>query len=222
MARKKNYRAYLPMLIAATVLIVVLALMVYFISNLKSDKKEKRERKPQTVTLVKPPPPPPQPPKVEKPPEPPKEKIEEPRSEPEPEPEPLPDVDQPPPGDLGLDAEGGAGADGFGLVGRKGGRGLLGGGGGGSPFARYGRMAANEIQDVLSGNDELRRKGYTAAGKLWVNPDGSVQRIELTRGSNDAEIDDLLNRVLRKVKKLGEAPPPELEQPIKFKITVRM
>jgi len=52
------------------------------------------------------------------------EKIEEPEPEPE---EPLPDVpDEKPAGDTGLDAEGTAGSDAFGLVGRKGGKGLLG------------------------------------------------------------------------------------------------
>lgn len=211
------------MLIAALGVIAVIVAVIYLIGQIKFEKKEKKDKKPQQITLVKPPPPPPPPPKAEKPPEPPKEKIEEPQPEPEPEPEPepLPDAEEAPPGDLGLDAEGGAGSDGFGLVGRKGGRGLF-GGGGGHPFARYGRMAANEIQSVLSENDELRRKGYTAVGKLWLKPDGAIDRIELARGSNDDRIDELLNRMLRRVKKLSEAPPPDMEQPIKFKITVRM
>ena len=175
------------------------------------------------MTLVKPPPPPPPPPKVEKPPEPPKEKIEEPVPEPEPEPEePVPDVEEAPPGeDLGLDAEGGAGSDGFGLVGRKGGRGLF-GGGGGSPFAKYGKMAASEIREVLSENEKLRRKGYTAVGKLWLEADGTVEKIEIARGSNDPDIDNLLVRTLNKLKRINEPPPPQMEQPIKFKITVRL
>jgi periplasmic protein TonB len=222
MTRNKHYRVYLPRIAGGIIVVVLICLLVNFISNLKHDKKEKKENKPQQVTLVKPPPPPPPPPKVEKPPEPVKDKFEEPEPEAEPEPEPeTPDVEEAPPGDLGLDADGAAGSDGFGLVGRKGGRGLF-GGGGGSPFARYGRMAANEIREVLSENEKLRRKGYTAVGKLWLEADGSVKRIELARGSNDSEIDDLLNRMLQKLRKINEPPPPEMEQPIKFKITVRM
>jgi len=222
MTQKKHFRTYLPKILGVILLIVVVGLMVYFVTSLKGDKKEKRDKKPQQVTLVKPPPPPPPPPKVEKPPETPKEKIEEPVPEPEPEPEePVPDVEEAPPGDLGLDTEGGAGSDGFGLVGHKGGKGLF-GGGGGSPFARYGKMAANEIKELLSENEKLRRKGYTAVGKLWLETDGSVKKIEIARGSNDPDIDDLLNRTLHKLKKINEPPPPEMEQPIKFKITVRL
>ena len=222
MSKKKKQRIFSPKVLGGIVVVALLGLMVYFVSGLKGDKKEKVEKKPQQVTLVKPPPPPPPPPKVEKPPEPPKEKIEEPEPEPEPEPEePVPDVDEAPPGDLGLDAEGGAGSDGFGLVGRKGGRGLF-GGGGGSPFARYGKMAANEIREVLSENEKLRRKGYTAVGKLWLEPDGTVKKIELAGGRNDPDIDELLNRTLSKLKKVNEPPPPQMEQPIKFKITVRL
>jgi periplasmic protein TonB len=224
MAQKKHFRVYLPRILGGVVLFAVIGYMIYFVVNLKGDKTDKKEKKPQQVTLVKPPPPPPPPPKVEKPPEPPKEKIEEPVPEPEPEPEePVPDVEEAPPGeDLGLDAEGGAGSDGFGLVGRKGGRGLFGGGGGGSPFARYGKMAANEIREVLSENEKLRRKGYTAVGKLWLEPDGTVKKIELARGSNDSDIDELLVRTLNKLKKINEPPPSTMEQPIKFKITVRL
>lgn len=224
MTRKKHFRTYLPKILGGILLIVVLGLMVYFVTSLKGGKAEKKAKRPQQVTLVKPPPPPPPPPppKVEKPPEPPKEKIDEPVPEPEPEPEePVPDVEEAPPGDLGLDAEGGAGSDGFGLVGRKGGRGLF-GGGGGSPFARYGKMAANEIREVLSENEKLRRKGYTAVGKLWLEADGSVKKIEIARGSNDPDIDNLLVQTLNKLKKINEPPPPTMEQPIKFKITVRL
>jgi len=49
-----------------------------------------------------------------------------------------------------------------------------------------------------------------------------VKKIEIARGSNDPDIDDLLNRTLHKLKKINEPPPPEMEQPIKFKITVRL
>ncbi|MEQ8663662.1 MAG: TonB-dependent receptor, partial [Gammaproteobacteria bacterium] len=82
----------------------------------------------QQISIVQPPPPPPPPPQVEEPPPPEMEEVEV----PEPEPEPIADdapADEPLPGDdLGLDADGVAGADGFGLKARKGGRALIGGG----------------------------------------------------------------------------------------------
>lgn len=217
--KKKKLRVYLPTIIGVLVLLGMTALIIKTISNFE-DKPEKKERKVQTITLTKPPPPPPPPPKVEKPPEPVEDKIQEAA---EPEPEQMPETpNEPPPGDLGLDAEGTAGSDSFGLAARKGGKGLLGGGGGGDPYAWYGGVVKNEILELLSDHEELRHKGYTAIVKLWLNIDGSVQRFELAKGSNDAEIDELINRLLGKYKKVNEPLPPGMEQPIKLKITSRI
>ena len=190
-----------------------IALGMHLIKKMEN-KPEKKVRKIQTVTLAPPPPPPP---KMEKPPEPePEQKIEE---QAQPEPEKLPDVpEQAPPRDLGLDAEGSFGSDGFGLAARKGGQGLF-GGGSGNPFAWYGNLIKNDLAALLSGKDDLRRKGYTAVLKLWVEADGSIKRFELARGSNDQEIDGLLNKVISQYQKINEPPPPGLEQPIKLKIT---
>lgn len=220
MPHKKHFRVYLPRIAGGIILAVAIGFIIHFISNIKAEKPPKKERKIQAISLTKPPPPPPPPPKVEKPPEPVEEKVEK-AAEPEPEPEEMPDVAEAPPGDLGLDAEGSAGSDGFGLVGHKGGKGLF-GGGGGNPFAWYGNIVKNDILDILSEKEELRRKGYTAIVKMWISPDGTVKRVELARGSNDSEIDELLSRMLGKFKKVNEPPPPEMEQPIKLKITSRI
>ncbi|MCX7095391.1 MAG: TonB C-terminal domain-containing protein [Methylobacter sp.] len=191
---KKQFRAYLPMIIGGVILLVAIGVIIHMIGGME-DKPAKKEKKIQAISLMKPPPPPPPPPKVEKPPEPEVEKLQE---KVEQEPEEIPDVaDEPPPGDLGLDAEGSAGSDGFGLAAHKGG-------------------------DILSEREELRRKGYTAVVKVWVELDGSVKRFELARGSNDAEIDELLNRLLSKYRKVNEPLPPGMELPIKLKITSRI
>ncbi|WP_239649632.1 hypothetical protein [Methylocucumis oryzae] len=49
-----------------------------------------------------------------------------------------------------------------------------------------------------------------------------MSRFELARGSNDAEIDELINRLLGKYKKVSEPLPPGMEQPIRLKITSRL
>jgi periplasmic protein TonB len=210
MTIKHHFRSYLPSIAGGLILVMVIGVMVYFISNIK-EKPEKKERKIQAISLSKPPPPPPPPPKVEKPPEPePEQKIEQ----PEPEPEEIPDVaDEAPLGDLGLDAEGTAGSDGFGLAARKGGKGLF---GGGNPFAWYGNSIKNDISALLADKESLRRKDYTAIIKLWIEADGSIKRVELAKDTNDAEIDALLTKEIGKYK--ANAPPPGLEQPIKLKI----
>ncbi len=212
---KKHWRTYLPLIIGGLILLGAIGLIVYFISTME-DKPKKKERAIQAVTLTPPPPPP----KVEPPPpQEPEQKIEE---QVEPEPEKLPDVpDEAPARDLGLDAEGTAGSDNFGLAARKGGNGLF-GGGGGNPFAWYGNLIKNDIMGILAEKDDLRRKGYTAILKLWVETDGTIKKIELARGSNDAAIDDLLIKTISKYQKINESPPPGMEQPIKLKITSKI
>lgn len=212
----KKTRTYLPFVISGLFLFGTIALVIHFIGQLE-DKPQKRERKIQTVTLAPlPPPPPPPQQKIEKPPEPEEQKIEE---QAEPEPERLPDVpEEAAPRDLGLDAEGSAGSDGFGLAARKGGKGLF-GGGGGNPYAWYGNLIKNDLVSLLSEKDALRRKGYTAIVKFWVKADGSIERFELARGSNDNDIDELLQKTISHYHKINEAPPPGMQQPIKLKIT---
>jgi protein TonB len=217
MSKKKHLRVYVPKIIGGLILIVAIGYVIKVIGNFISEAP-KHEKRIQPITLLAPPPPPPPPPpKVEPPPpEPEMEKIEQ----EQPDPEPLPDVpDQQPAGDTGLDAEGTAGSDAFGMVGRKGGKGLL---GGGNPNAWYAGTIKASLIDILSEHDELRKKSYTAIVKIWLNPDGTVSRFDLAKGSNDPDIDKLLERLLAKFKKAGEAPPPGMEQPIKFKISSRL
>lgn len=219
MNRLNQFRTNALKIIGGLVLLAGIAYVVKVIIDLSSEKPVKHEKKIQTIDLVKPPPPPPPPPKVEPPPpEPEMEKL----NEPEPEPEPIPDVpDQQPAGDTGLDAEGTAGTDAFGLAAKKGGRGLL-GGGGGDPNVIYAGSIKESLLDILSEHDELRSKSYSAVIKVWLNTDGTVTKFELSRGSNDAEIDKLLNKLVSKFKKAKDAPPPGLVQPIKLKISSRI
>lgn len=217
MSKRKNWKVHLPKIIGGVIGAILVALIIYGISNFKQDSDERPQKKIQPITLLKPPPPPPPPPpKVEKPPEP---EIEEKVPEPDPEPENLPDVDDAPPADsLGLDADGSAGSDGFGLAARKGGRGLL----SGNPNAWYGNIVKNQLQVVISEVDDLRRTRYTATVRIWVDRQGNVTRFELVRGSNDARIDDKLQMTLAKLKRINQAPPAGMKQPIKFRITNRI
>jgi protein TonB len=218
MSQKKHFRVYIPRIIGGLLAALAIFYVVKVIVGFINEKPARSEKKIQPITLMKPPPPPPPPPKVEKPPEP---EIKEKIPEPEPEPEPMPETppDEAPARDLGLDAEGTAGSDGFGLAARKGGNGLF---GGGNPFAYYGGLVKNDILNLLNNHDELRRKGYTAIVKVWLKADGAIERIELTKGSNDAEIDEILSRSLDKLKKVAEPPPPGMQQPIKLKISSRV
>jgi protein TonB len=220
MSAKKTWRAYLPTIIGVLLAITLGGYVVKVIMDFVNERPVKSEKKIQPITLLKPPPPPPPPPKVEKPPEPEiKEKMEEPEPQNEPEPENQPD--EAPPRDLGLDADGAAGSDGFGLAARKGGNGLF-GGGSGNPYAWYGSIIKNDIVSLLNNYEKLRSKGYTAIVKIWLRTDGSVERFELARGSNDPEIDQLLETAMNKYKRVNETPPAGMKLPIKLKITSRV
>lgn len=76
--------------------------------------------------------------------------------------------------------------------------------------------------NLLSGQEELRRTGFTAIVKVWVKADGSIDRFEIGRGSNNQRIDDIITQTLNKLSRISEPPPPGMEQPIKFRINSRV
>lgn len=208
-ANNKN----LDKLAGITVVAVFIAVVAFGLYQLMSSVPEKSGRSIQQISIIKPPPPPP-PPKIEEPPEP---EIEEPIEEIEPVEETPEAESEPPPGeDLGVDAEGGAGGDGFGLVGKKGGRGLI--GGGESRFGYFAGLLERELQEYLSNNDEVRKKGYSVVIRIWISPDGSVTRSELQGTSGDPEVDDALTAALTRSFRLSERPPEDMPQPVKLRI----
>lgn len=167
----------------------------------------------QQISIVLPPPPPP-PPKMEEP-EPEEVEIET------PEPEPVADdtSNQAPGEELGLDAEGVAGGDAFGLRARKGGRSLL---GGGDPFAWYAGVLQRDLQAVLSNDDAVRALGdYAVVVSISLSPDGYVEETELLSGSNNPKLDEALQRALTGGVRLSREPPEDLPQPIRLRITSR-
>src|SRR5262245_32752854 len=122
-ASRAQLRRYAPMLVIGGAVATLALGLVLLIKNLATEET-KPAKKVVQVQVFRPPPPPP--PEVEPPPPEIKEEVDVPEPEPVVDSPEVPDV---PPGEqLGLDAEGVAGADAFGLVGRKGGRDLLAGG----------------------------------------------------------------------------------------------
>lgn len=184
---KALFRKFAPFLIALVVIVGVGVI----VRSLLLQAPAPDARRPQEVTLLKPPPPPP-PPK-EQPPPPPEVKKEVDIPEPEPAPEQPPEAaNEPPPGEaLGLDADGSAGSDGFGLAARRGGRDLL-NSGRGDGEAWLAREVDRRISDALAGDEQLRRKRFKVPVRIELAPDGSVQRVELLASTGDRETDGLL------------------------------
>jgi protein TonB len=168
----------------------------------------------QQVQLIRPPPPP-----IERPPEPPKvdeEKIPEPE-----QPPPETASDQPPPGDqLGLDAEGGAGGDSFGLLARKGGRDLL--ASGGDRFAWYAGALKDDLLSFLSEHPDIRQRAYSVNVRLWLDGKGAVTRVALSSSTGDHNLDRALQSLLGSMDKVAQAPPEDMPQPVQIRIVSRL
>jgi protein TonB len=169
----------------------------------------------QEVRLIRPPPPPP---KVEEPPPPPEaEKVNIPDPK---EPEPTPSNDPPPGDQLGLDADGTAGGDGFGLMGRKGGRDLL--ASGGSAFTWYAGLLKTEIVEQLQEEKRARSGAYSVVVRVWVRDDGSIEKIRLAQSSGDRERDQAIETALSRIARISQGPPSDMPQPISLRIVSRV
>ncbi|MBM4228914.1 MAG: TonB-dependent receptor [Gammaproteobacteria bacterium] len=171
----------------------------------------------QIIVMPRAEPPPPPPPPPEQPPPPEEEKVEEPVPEEEPTPEPDAADDAPAGDDLGVDAEGSGSGDGFGLVGKKGGRGLI---GGGDSNRWYAGIVQQDLQRRLMESDAARKAKYAVIIRLWFNPDGAVSRYELAGSTGDAESEQALRAVLAKLR-LDRPPPENMPQPMKLRIVSR-
>ena len=149
-----------------SVMVVLLGASAYVVKIVLSDDGPRKKSSVTTVTLLKPPPPVAM---KEKPPEP--EPIKEMKKEeiidpgPKNEQQNADNQDNTPAGDkLGLDADGKAGGDAFGLVGKKGGRNLLAGGDGLgrlsllNKFAWYTKIVETEVRKKVMNVNTVRKK----------------------------------------------------------------
>lgn len=222
MAAKKHFHRNVPGVGGVAAVALIAAAAIYFVYQFVQDTPEKAKKVVHEITLLQAPPPPP-PPKVEEPP--PEPEVEEKVDLPEPEmPEAVPETaaDQPPAGDsLGLDSDGGAGGDGFGLVGRRGGRDLI-GGGSGSEMARFGLIVKNDIQSFLSAIDDIRKQGYDVKIRLWFDAQGYVKKFKLLETTGDPKTDESLKLALAKYERFPDTPPDEKKNFLTIRITSRI
>jgi protein TonB len=200
----------LPLLGGALIVALVVFGLLWLIRSMQKPDQPKRQVA-QQVQLIRPPPPPPEQPP---PPPPPEEKIEE--QLPQETPEESPPDEAAPAEQLGLDAEGVAGADGFGLAARKGGRDLL--GTGGAAFAWYTNGLKDRILDLLSEDERIRRGKYQVSISVWARNDGSIEQIKLRSTTGDRALDEAIEENLRRLQRLPEAPPLEMPQPVTLRI----
>lgn len=214
----------------AVSIFVLMAISVWFVAKcLMMDDGHRRRRQVQMISVVKPPPPP----KIkEKPPEPVKKKEEIIEQAPENvEPEPVEDQvdDSPPPGeDLGVDAEGSAGGDSFGLVGKKGGRALIGGGSSQASLIRryawYTRIIQDELRKqmnrLMEENGGIPEGDLKALVKIKLDDNGRIIDFSMARSSGNKKMDDALSSAL-KLATISEPPPSGMPKVLKLKISAK-
>ncbi|HEV7443778.1 MAG TPA: TonB family protein [Steroidobacteraceae bacterium] len=168
----------------------------------------------QEIHVIRPPPPPPDVPPP--PPPPPEEKVDV--TEPEKQPDPTPSDEPPPSEQLGLDSEGSAGGDAFGLMGHKGGRDLL--ASGGSAFAWYSNLMQNEIRDCLADEKEMHKGSVRL--RMWLRDDGTIDRVNLAESTGDRVHDKAIEtRMVERCRRFSQAPPAGTPQPITLRLVSR-
>jgi periplasmic protein TonB len=215
--RRSKWTRYAPLLLGVVTTTTLGGVGVFFIRQLISTPPPQQKQVVQEVRLIRPPPPPPE----TEPPPPPPEVEEELVDLPEPEPTPDSPSDEPPPGELlGLDADGVAGSDGFGLAARRGGRDLL--GKGGDKFAWYAGMLKTDLVNFLSDHRDLRSKAYSVNVRLWLDGHGAVTRVDLASSTGDKDLDRQLRDLLASLQRVAEAPPSDLPQPVQIRIVSRL
>lgn len=184
MSSRSTWLKYLPAFLTVVAIVFTL-LLALWVKNLFLKEETAQRKMVQQITVISMPPPPPPPPPQEKMPEPEEEIVEEQPEEPQPEEAAAEPVSQ----DLGLDADGTAGGDGFGLIARKGGTGLLGSG-------SYGAYMKNELQKALMADKKLRHLEYRALVKVWFDETGNVERTEVELLQGKQQVGDLLRDFL--------------------------
>ncbi len=209
-------RGYLPIILISASVIGVVGAIAWLVIASMDDTAGPTKKLVQQVQIIRPPPPPEAPP----PPPPPPEEVDVPEPvEAEPE---IAEADQPPAGDqLGLDAEGVAGSDGFGLLGRKGGRDLL-GQSSDSQYSWYGQILKADLIDKLAEIRDIRRDRYSVEVRLWLSPDGRIQRFKIVTSTGDKQLDRDLVAALESLDKVSEQPPADLPQPVRLRIVSRI
>ena len=211
MIDKSRKIRFLPLILGTVVVTTLgvgaIALMRSFLQSTPGQPKQVV----QQIQLIRPPPPPPD---LPPPPPPPEEKVELP--DPQQKPDPTPS-NEPPPGErLGLDAEGSAGGDEFGLAARKGGRDLL--ASGGSAYAWYAGLLKGQILDQLNSEQHARMGNYSVVVRVWVRSDGTIDRVRIAQSSGNRERDQAIESALSRITRLPQAPPADMPEPISLRI----
>ncbi|MDY0307854.1 MAG: TonB C-terminal domain-containing protein, partial [Desulfovibrionaceae bacterium] len=137
------------------------------------------------------------------------------------------ETDDPPPMDdnLGIDAEGEAGSDSFGLLGKKGGAPVIGSGGRSlmTQYAWYNQIVEREIRRNV--DNLLKREGFPsgsikAQASLFLDDNGGIVRYAVHESSGNAKIDEILLKALA-MTSISQRPPEGMPRGMRIVISTR-
>jgi protein TonB len=229
--KKHKKTPYQNLLVPGVIGLFFLVVIGFIVKVVLTDVGPRKKEQISTVTLLKPPPD-----VKEKPPEPeipkevPKQEVIQDIPQQQDTPQNDSQDDTPAGNDLGVDAEGGAGGDSFGLVGKKGGRAItLGGGGGGmnrlSLLSKYG-WYTQKIQDEIKKKvkKKMDQDGGIPKGKfqtmvkIVLDPRGVIVKFHIVGASGNSKIDEAVQATLGEIK-INEPPPAGMPAGMTLKIT---
>jgi protein TonB len=216
MPDKRTVRRHVSRLAAGMAAVLLIVGFVWFVRTMMAGKIGKPQRQIQVVQMIRPPPPPP----PDQPPPPPPEKTQEPlpKDEPEQPPDNTPaPADQP----LGVDAEGTAGGDAFGLAARRGGSDLI-GGTGTAPFAWYTNRISDVIRERLSAATCAKSVKGSLSIHVLLEADGRVKQIKLATTTGNQQADQCIDSALTSITRMNDPVPPGMPEQINLKIVSRI
>jgi TonB family protein len=130
---------------------------------------------------------------------------------------------------LGVDEEGGAGGDSFGLAAKRGGRDIIllgtqkedkAAAPARADFSFYTGVLQHQLQGELNKQDKIRHGNYRVELKLWIAHDGEIERFQLVDSTGSAEMDQAIQLAMADLPPLRE-PPPDMPQPVHIRLTSR-
>jgi protein TonB len=216
MADQRSLRRNVSRLAGGVFGLLLLLGFIWFVRTMMAGKTGKPARQVQVVQVIRPPPPPP----PDEPPPPPPEKTEQalPKDEPEPAPDNTPaPADQP----LGVDAEGTAGGDAFGLAARRGGSDLV-GGTGSAPFAWYQNRITDAIREHLSSIACAKSAKGSLSFHLLMEADGRFKQVQLATTTGNQKVDQCIETALGSMPKMTDPLPPGMPEQVNIRIVARI
>lgn len=201
---------------------LVFLALAYGVYSLLSSKPGPKKPPVTTVKLLPDTPPPPPPPPKEPPKEQPKEEPKEIKVE-----QPKP-IDAPPePQNLKMEGDAGDAPSAFGAgkvssdynggdVGVK-----IGGNKGLAAYAWYTGKIKSQIEEAIAKQPELAREQYKLVVSIWLDKAGNVEKLELQSSTGDEKKDELLRKALQSIQRISDAPPDDMPQPVKLRISAK-